>query len=70
LVGWVFDGVCDSVRIGGYGVWVWGCVWGLGFQRVIGGSSFWSGVSFSISVLARQWQSDEREGVAEIREVR
>ena len=27
LVGWVFDGVCDSVRIGGYGVWVWGCVW-------------------------------------------
>ena len=70
MVGWVFDGVCDSVRIGGYGVWVWGCVWGLGFQCVIGGSSFWSGVSLSISVLAQQWQSDEREGVAKIKEVR
>jgi hypothetical protein len=52
---WVFDGVCDSIRTGGYGVWVWGYVWGLGFQCVIGGSSFWSGVSFSISVLAQQW---------------
>ena len=47
-----------------------GLCMGLGFQRMIGGSSFWSGVSFSISVLARQWQSDEREGVAEMREVR
>ena len=74
MVGWVFDGVCDSVRIGGYGVWVWGCVWGLGFRCVIGGGFFWSGVnggvSFSLSVsssIARQWQSDEREGVADQR---
>jgi hypothetical protein len=58
----------------GYGVRVWRCVWGLGFRSVIGRGFFWSGVdggvSFSLSVsssTARQWQSDEREGVADQR---
>jgi hypothetical protein len=43
---------------------------GFGFSACDWGKFLLEWCFFLYSVLARQWQSDEREGVAEIREVR